>query len=199
MKNDFSLGDGMIRYVFVGLAFCLVIGFQNCARTQEAGTSNNDILSNPSEKVDVSQTEIVEVPVEYYIEHLPQPITQAKVASLYHMEIDVKSGVIQVIDQNNQVNAGVQFCLSQQEADSLRAILNSAEVCDGSVAADPNAMCAQVYAFPYAKLHTPEAEISLGEASDTCHHGPDLCGDQKAMLQSFLANLQGSLLSKTCQ
>ena len=198
----------MKRYVFAGFAFCLVVGFQNCSPRQFADVSTNNSLSNPTEitpveKIDVSRTEILEVPESAFLEAQLQPaIQQSKPSSTFaahHLEIDVKTGVVHVVDQSNDVVTGVQYCLSSADLSELRGILDSAKVCEDKAVVDENLNCTMDYKFPYAKLHLPESEVALGEAMSGCHKGPDLCGEQKDMLQGFLAHVQSQLSSKACQ
>ncbi|WP_413289961.1 hypothetical protein [Bdellovibrio sp. HCB337] len=198
----------MKRYVFAGFAFCLVVGFQNCSRNQLSDTSATNALSNPAEvtpaeKIDVSQTEILEVPESPYLEAQLQSAIQlskpTSALSSHHLEIDVKTGVVHVVDQNNEVVAGVQYCLSSSDLNELRTILDTAKICEDKAAVDESSQCTMNYRFPYAKLHFPQAELALGEAMSGCHKGPDLCGDQKDMLQGFLAHVQSELASKKCE
>lgn len=198
----------MKGYVFAGFAFCLVLGFQNCSPHQlsdvhSASSLNNPAEVTPVEKIDVSQTEILEVPESAYLEaQLQSAIQQSKPNSSFashHLEIDVKTGVIHVVDQSNEVVSEVQYCLSSSDVSELRTILDSAKVCEDSAVVDEQINCTMDYQFPYAKLHLPESEIALGESMSGCHKGPDLCGEQKDMLQGFLANLQSQLSSKKCE
>ncbi len=198
----------MKRYVFAGLAFCLVVGFQNCSRNQLSDNVNNDALNNPAEvtpaeKVDVSQTRALEIPESAYLEaQLQADITQAKPTSIFashHLEIDIKTGVVHVVDQNNEVVVGVQYCLSSSDMSEIRSILASSKVCEDKAVVDENLNCTASYKFPYAKLHFADSELALGEAMSGCHKGPDLCGESKDMLQGFLAHIQNNLAGKKCQ
>ena len=198
----------MKRYVFAGFAFCLVVGFQNCSPKQFSDVNTANGLSNPTEitpveKIDVSQTEILEVPESAFLEAQLQPaIQQSKPNSTFaahHLEIDVKTGVVHVVDQSNEVVAGVQYCLSSSDVSELNAILGSAKVCEDKAVVDENLNCTMEYKFPYARLHLPDSEVALGESMSGCHKGPDLCGEQKDMLQGFLAHVQTKLSSKACQ
>lgn len=198
----------MKRYVFAAFAFCLVVGFQNCSRNQLSDAGDSNALSNPTEitpaeKVDVSQAEAVEVPESAFLEsQLQSAITQAKPTSTFathHLEIDAKTGVIHVLDQNNDTVAGVQYCLSSSDMTELRAILDSAKICEDKALVDEQTNCTMDYTYPYAKLQFVDSEVSLGEAMSGCHKGPDLCGDQKDMLQGFLANLQNKLTNLKCE
>jgi len=198
----------MKRYVFAGFAFCLVVGFQNCSRNQLSDTGNSDALSNPAEvtpveKVDVSQTEMLEVPESAFLEaQLQAEIAQLKPTSTFashHLEIDAKTGVVHVVDQNSEVLAGVQYCLSSSDMSELRSILESAKICEDKAAVDNQLNCTMDYRFPYAKLHFVDSEVALGEALSGCHKGPDLCGTEKDMLQGFLAHVQNNLSSMKCQ
>lgn len=197
----------MKRYVFAGFAFCLVVGFQNCSRNQLSDTNSADALNNPTEvtpaeKVDVSQTEILEVPESAYLETQLRPaIQQSKPTSglaSHHLEIDVKTGVIHVVDQNGDDVTGLQYCLSASDLEELRVILESSRICEDKAQSNSQLNCTMEYRFPYAKLHLPELEIALGESMSGCHKGPDLCGEQKDLMQGFLAHVQNNLAAKTC-
>jgi hypothetical protein len=197
----------MKRYVFAGFAFCLVIGFQNCSPQKLSDVNTSNSLNNPaeitpSEKIDVSQTEILEVPESAYLEaQLQGDIQQLKPSSTFathHLEIDVKTGVIHVLDQNNDILSGVQYCLSASEVAELRTILDSSNICEEKAEVEGQ-LCTMNYTYPYATLHLPNSELALGESTSGCHKGPDLCGEQRDMLQGFLAHVQNQLSSKKCE
>ena len=198
----------MKRYVFAGFAFCLVVGFQNCSPNQLSDVNSSNSLSNPTEitpmeKIDVSQTEILEIPESPYLDaNLQSAIQQAKpdsTFSTHHLEIEVKTGVVHVVDHNNEVVLGVQYCLSSSDVSELQAILDSSQICEDNAVVDNQLQCTMEYQFPYAKLHLPDAELALGESMSGCHKGPDLCGEQKDLLQKFLAEFQSNLDSKKCE
>ncbi len=198
----------MKRYVFAGFAFCFVVGFQNCSRSQFSDVNSSNALSNPTEvtpagKINVSQTEILEVPESAYLEsQLELAIRASKPTSTFaahHLEIDVKTGVVHVVDQNNEDVSGVQYCLSLSDLNELHTILDSSKVCEDNAVVDEQIVCTADYKFPYAKLHFAESQLSLGESMSGCRKGPDLCGEGKDMLQGFLAHVQSSLASKKCE
>lgn len=198
----------MKRYVFAGMAFCLVVSYQNCSRGQfSSDTTSSNALSNPTEvdaaeKADPSQTEIVEVPESSYLEsQLQSAIQQSQPTSIlasHHLEINVKTGVVNVVDQNGDAVNGLQYCLSSDDQDELSSILNSSKICEEKIASNSDMNCALYYISPYAKLHLQSTEVALGEATSSCHKGPDLCGSEKDMLQSFLADFQANLATKKC-
>jgi hypothetical protein len=198
----------MKRSIIAVVGFCAVLGYQNCGRAPVAdGLGNSSELNNPAEvtpveKIDVAQTQAVEVPQNAYLEaQLQVPIQNAKptsVMSAHHLEIDVKTGVISVLDQNNEVTEGVQYCLNQQDQQNLNAILSAAKICEDAAVSGNDMNCTMDYKFPYAKLQLIDTEVSLGESMSGCHRGPDLCGAQKDQLQSLLADLQMHLSSRTC-
>lgn len=200
----------MKRYVFAGLAFCLVIGFQNCARNNQFSDMNTtDALGNPVEvtpveKIDVSQTEIIEIPESSYLESkLQSDILLAKSTSnfsTHHLEIDVKTGVVHVIeDSSGEAIAGLQYCLNSQDLYGMNTILSSSKLCEEKAAIASDQLCTMEYQFPYAKLHFAESEVALGEVFNACQKGIDLCGEQKAQLQSYLAQVQSNLAAKKCE
>lgn len=197
----------MKRYVFAGCAFCLVIGFQNCSPQKLSDVNASDSLNNPtevvpSEKIDVSQTEILEIPESPYLEaQLQKDIQQVQPDATFashHLEIDVKTGVIHVLDQSDEIVIGVQYCLSSGEVAELRAILDSSKICEEK-AEVAGQVCTMNYTFPYATLLFSNSELALGESTSGCHKGPDLCGEQKDLLQGFLAHVQNQLSSKKCE
>jgi hypothetical protein len=198
----------MKRSIFAIVGFCVVLGYQNCGRSQFGDVSSNDAFSNPTEvqpveKIDVAQTRVVEVPENAFLEgQLQAPIEKAAPTSAlasHHLEIDVKTGVIDVLDQNNTKTPGLQYCLNAQDLDRLTAILASAKICEESAPTDSGLNCTMNYQFPYARLHLADAEVPLGESMSGCHHGPDLCGDQKGQMQALLADVQtGLTTTRTC-
>lgn len=198
----------MKRYVFTGFAFCLIICFQNCSPHQFSDVSASNAFSNPTEvtpteKVDVSQTEIVEIPESTYLEsQLEADILAANPTSAFaahHLQIDVKTGVVHVVDQNYETLTGIQYCLSPGEMSELRTILSSSKLCENQAISDQQLVCTAEYRFPYARLQVLDSKISLGESTSGCHKGPDICGVQKEMLQGLLAHIQSSITSKKCE
>jgi hypothetical protein len=204
------LGEMMKRYVFAGFTFCLVIGFQNCSKNNFTDMNQGDALGNPAvatpiEKLDVSQTEKIEIPESSYLESkLQADILQTKATSnfsTHHLEIEVRTGVIQVIEDNNgEAIQGLQYCLNSQDVAALNSILSSSNICEDKVAnTGHDQVCTMEYKFPYAKLHIADAEpVNLGEVFNACSKGFDLCGDQKELLQNYLGQVQSSLDSKKC-
>lgn len=201
----------MKRYVFAGLAFCLVIGFQNCAGNKQFSDMNSsDALGNPfevtpMEKIDVSQTEIIEIPESSYLEaQLQDAILQTKATSnftTHHLEIDVKTGVIDVIEDNSgEAITGLQYCLNSQDLSQLDTILTDSKICEDKVIAQDQRACTMQYQFPYARLHFAETgAVALGEVFNACHRGYDLCGEKRDLLQEFLGKVQSELKSKKCE
>lgn len=197
----------MKRSIIAILGFCAVLGYQNCGRSQLADVNSNDGLSNPAEvqpveKIDVAQTRVIEVPENAYLEaQLQNAVQNAKPTSAlssHHLEIEVKTGVIDVLDQNNEKTEGLQYCLNAQDLQKLTSIIETAKICEDSAASSSNQNCTMNYKFPYARLLLADAEVPLGESLSGCHRGPDLCGEHKASLQALLADVQMNLSSKTC-
>ncbi|HEY8272783.1 MAG TPA: hypothetical protein VIG33_17955 [Pseudobdellovibrionaceae bacterium] len=198
----------MKRYVLAAFTFCLIIGFQNCSPHQFTDVNNSNALSNPAEvtpaeKVDVSQTEIVEIPESPYLESLLQSdiiaINPTSTFASHHLTINVKTGVVHVMDQNNETLAGIQYCLSSSDVNELQTILTSSKLCENQAIIDEQTNCTANYQFPYARLQVLDTKISLGESTSGCHKGPDLCGEQRDLLQGLIAHIQGDLASKKCE
>lgn len=203
-------GGLMKRHVYVVLTFCLVVGFQNCARNNQALDSNSsDAMRNPAEvtpieKIDVSQVEIVEIPESPFLESkIQSDIVQSKAASnfsTHHIEIDVKTGVIHVIeDASNEPVPDLQYCLSSEELVNLNSILASSKLCEEKAALSHDQVCTMEYQFPYARLHFADSKVALGEVFNACQKGFDLCGEQKSQLQSYLGKIQMDLPAKKCE
>ena len=200
----------MKRYVFAGFAFCLVIGFQNCSKNNFTDMNTTDALGNPMiatpiEKLDVSQTETVEIPESSFLESkLQADILQAKSTSnfsTHHLEIDVKTGVIHVIeDSSGESIPSIQYCLNNRDLYSLNSILSASKICEEKIPAkNTNQVCTMQYKFPYAKLHISNSEpVALGEVFNACSSGFDLCGEQKDQLQAFLGQVQTNLTNLKC-
>jgi len=209
-RTTVVFGGLMKKYVYASLILCLVVGYQNCARNNQFSDMNNSnamgntVEATPIEKIDVSQVEIVEIPESSFLESKIQPdIIQSKAASsisTHHLEIDVKTGVINVIeDANGQPISGLQYCLRPEELLNLNSILARSQVCEEKVATSRDQLCIMEYQFPYARLHFVDSQVALGEVFNACQKGFDLCGEQKDQLQAYLGQIQMDLAAKRCE
>lgn len=165
----------------------------------------NPVVGTPIEKLDVSQTETVEIPESSFLESkLQADILQTKSTSnftTHHLEIDVKTGVIHVIEENSGDSiSGIKYCLNSQDLYTLGSILAASKICEEKIPAQNSSqVCTMEYKYPYAKLHILNSEpVALGEVFNACSSGFDLCGDRKNQLQTFLGQVQSSLTAMKC-
>lgn len=200
----------MKKYAVLSTMFLtLLFGFQNCtptAATQSGSDTATGVSQSPSDgasQAAISGIQAIEVPsVNSTLGFSGKPAPDSSLL------IDVEDGHIDVADQNGNIDDSQRKCLSNEELSEVRAILATGQICQKdestgnaltSVVSDR--ACAQIYKFPYAKLHKKDGqeEINLGEARSSCSVGPDLCGEHKDLLKAFLKAVVSDLARKDCK
>lgn len=163
---------------------CLVLGFQNCARSGMSGSSSEssstgaaELNSSSSQMASVTEVEI--------------PYGQGG-----ELVVNVSSGQIQAVNAQDQATA--TYCVSSSNLQQLQTLLASAQLCEGSSSSgSADQVCAQVYTAPYATL-VGSSVMTLGESLDSCGTGlQDLCGSAAASFKTLVSNISSNLQS--CQ
>lgn len=91
-----------------------------------------------------------------------------------------------------------RYCLTETLTNEILHILKTSQVCKKP---DPPAgqICTMAVKLPYAEIITEKETFSLGGASDGCGSNSfDLCGDQAAVLQGFIASVKTNYKSFSC-
>lgn len=194
----------MKRIISISLATFLVLAFQNCAKqqlsTQDGALSASQKLDStpPSAKIDstidLSQVETISIPNDMGLaqsgySHVSDPAGE--------FIVETQTGLIKAIGSNGQ-ELKQKFCLSDDETDELRNILDTGKVCLGSNEVPDGMMCTMAYQMPYVALSIAGEEVHLGSASNGCVKPTDLCGDHAKMLRGFVTNLLANIESKKC-
>lgn len=192
----------MKRYLLLSTMFLtLLFGFQNCTPSQigqETGTaatavSQNGDSSSSSAIAGVNKIEIPSLNNTLGI--------RGKPGSDMTLQIDINNGHIDVLDQNGTIDSSQKKCLSAAELSEVRAILSTGKMCEaGRNTSSQEVACAQYITEPYAKLLKDNShdDVILGFWSSSCEHGPDLCGDHKEIMKSFLKAVASQINNKDC-
>lgn len=194
----------MKRWTFLLITGCLLVSFQNCARTAiDTTTGQIQTMSESSvSNLNPADAQTLEVPSSMAIDSAVSKIS-AKAASeelfiSYNLSVHPKTGVIDVLRPDGSVSPDSQFCLQSGQIAELEDLLTQARLCEAQDHSSENTGCTMDYHSPYAKLHFSDRSVVLGERYSGCYKGPDLCGEQSQKLQAFLKTITESLPSLSC-
>lgn len=163
---------------------CLVLGFQNCARSG-ASSSADDASSTGPAVLNSSISQIGQVSA-----------VEISYGQGGELVVDLSTGHINELNAQG-VSAGA-YCASATDLQDLQTLLASAQLCEGTTTtSSANQVCAQSYTAPYATL-VSSSVIKLGESFDSCGTGlQDLCGETAVSFKNLLSDISGNLQS--CQ
>ena len=197
----------MNRWIFLTASLVMMVGFQNCAQ-QKLNDSIEQVQSltdgaPESEKIfpdgDLAHVDTVEIPFRYQDSNVR---SQAEFMKNGRILLSVDNGFIMAVDEGGQQMGDKDHCMKSEDRESLRSILDRANVCRGKQkVADENAMCIQVYQEGYASLYKSSEKIELGSAGNPC--APplfDLCGEGalKEEFMTLITKVKASWNSMSC-
>lgn len=114
--------------------------------------------------------------------------------------VDLETG--EIIRLGEEQAAAEPLCLTEDELEEIRSILETSKVCEPVQDSNPGRVCTMEYGEAYAWLVSEdqrgEAVLALGEKLNGCHKPIDLCGDHSNLLKGFLANISNSLDGRSC-
>jgi hypothetical protein len=190
--------------MLVGLitfASVVFFAFQNCSKTtafqsEMAGRSIESVLS--VEKQNLSELNVGAI--QLFIPDSKVVTQSGNTYSLKYnkiLEIDLDSGNMVV---SNDVDSTVGlFCLPSAMRAEMTEMMRSAQLCREIKNLPPDAVCAQVFTMPYAKLMTSGSEIDLGSAATSCADKTDLCSEDKVRFQDMIARMNANYANYSCQ
>lgn len=160
--------------VLAGGLFVLV-SFQNCS--PESSSQNQDTLTPQQSKIedpDVKQASLIQI-------HTMDDSIE--------LNLDLSNG--NLIQRNRVTNQTVNRCLSSSMIGTINDLLQSSQLCESTATVqDSDRMCAQVYTPAYASLLWSNGTLqSIGESLNSCERGPDLCGQDGAILRGLLRDI----------
>lgn len=176
----------MNRWVFVIAVTAIVVGFQNCAKTNlnEAQSTGANIGTGEYNKTDAKDFKKVTLP-DY--------------SKNQYLDLDLKSGKLVAFENLGEIR-GDQYCLNDQELLEIQNLLAESQVCEPVADASKveGQVCTMIYQYPYAMLIDSKHEIRLGEKNNGCDAPVDLCGDAPKKLKVFIDKILKSLKDKSC-
>lgn len=188
------------KLIISSILLTLIMAFQNCSPQK---VSQNDSI--PSDTGVDNQTPMNQSPAPTvdFLEimtspSMPDPSTESQKLLPASLLVDLVTGEIASLDRSAQVDPSQKYCLLQSELSAINTILKTSQICESSTPVSAEIACAMIYRSPYAKLHTPESEILLGESRSSCEYGPDLCGEHKKLLQEFITSLLSHISQRAC-
>lgn len=186
------------RLSLVVFSFCLMLGFQNCART---GTT--DMLSVDSMETVIFDSHgsddlsYVEVPANAEETTVWKKVAgQTVLKGDQRLLISPKSGDIYLVDNMN-TDLG-KHCLSPDDHRRLQEILANISVCQMPI--EKAEICAARYVPAYASLVFGDNRVSLGEQRDSCGYGrQEICGQQSDIFKSFVSYVRANFTDMSCE
>jgi hypothetical protein len=194
----------MKRWIFPLIIGCLLVSFQNCARTAVDSTTGQiqTMSENSVSTLNPSDAQTVEVPnsatVDSQVSKVSAKASSDSLFSSYNLSIHPKTGIVDVLEADGSVSPDTQFCLRSAQIAQLEDLLTQAKLCEAQDQSHGDVACSMDYHSPYAKLHFSDRDVVLGERYSGCNKGPDLCGAQSTQMQAFLKNVTDNLASLTC-
>ncbi len=187
----------------------LVISFQNCAKSNlgslepNQASQVNPAIETPVTSLEPAQAAAVALPnspaIDAKIDSLQASPADANALNAYNLVIHTKTGIIDVIDANGDVDASKQFCLESAQIASLEGLLAASQICEGAdESQNSDQLCQMEYSFPYAKLQFDGQSVSLGEKFSACHKGTDLCGNNAKQMKDFVSSVVSHLENQSC-
>lgn len=153
--------------VLVGMSI-LMFGFQNCSQ-QPTALDHNELAGSRQAKIEDPDLKIARS-----IDILTQSDGQV-------VNLDLATGRL--------TSGSVERCLSESALGEINDLVRNSSLCVFESTATEDMMCAQVYMPAYANIHWPDMSVKVGEATDSCNRGPDLCGQDGKTLRGLLRDV----------
>lgn len=173
------------------------VAFQNCQQVPHPDDLSNAGDQKSANKIDLKGHKISEISLLFLEnETVSRNSGSYQVQVNKTLKISLPSGTIAVSsDLDNQV---VNYCLTETLTNEVIEILKTSQICKNPDPA-PGQVCTMALKLPYAEIFTEKETYSLGGASDGCGtNGMDLCGEQAAVLQGFVASVKTNYKSFAC-
>ena len=186
----------MQRWMIGLFMTALVLSYQNCGSPQTPmGASGESTLkgidSNSSQVEAESWTGI-----EFVSESANSPRGER-----YHLDLNTGE-IVAFSELAAKPSEQRRLCLTEDELDEIRAIIETSSVCEPVEQVREDQMCTMQYESPYAWLvsedNRGEAILALGEKSNGCDQPTDLCGDHPNLLKGFIAAVARDLDQRSC-
>lgn len=126
----------------------IFLSFQNC--------SKKNLQFSPSD-LTITHIETQKTAVDSFRDLLIYDRTNG-----IQYDLELNSGRIRVMNDDG-VDQGIQYCLSDHQKEALNQILFQAEVCEQPSAGQGDRVCAQSYQYPYAAFINGGIVVRLGE------------------------------------
>lgn len=173
------------------IVFCLcgsILSFQNCRQVDSTAVTTNKIEESPSafQRIPASNVNNLKM----------FSVVQGRYG---YYSLDMVSGQINMLDEDAEspIDPQRRFCLSDQELQSIRSILESSDICQPEQQADAEINCPMIYRYPYAIANLSGLEIRLGEKKNGCDKAADLCDGKERLLQDKIYEVLTNL--KECR
>lgn len=160
--------------VVAGGLFVLV-SFQNCS---PEGMSQNQATLTPAQKK-------IEDP----------DLKNASLIQIHTMddsvELNLNLSTGDLMQRNKVTGQSVNRCLSSSMLGTINDLMLASSLCESQAAfQDADRVCAQVYIPAYASIiWSNGTQQKVGESQSSCEKGPDLCGQDGALLRGLLRDV----------
>ena len=176
----------MKKTLYISAVVGLVMAFQNCGKSivgSDQSVNSEQVGTNQQDSSTISQ------PVEFDLKSVDK-IKFFNQLDASYLTVDLQDGSIRLYNRQGQEQTSSHESLESEDLSKIKALIGSVKICSDDRKQDPNMMCAMLYRAPYVFLLAKNQELSLGEAFDSCHSGPDICDPkQKTQLVDFIKEL----------
>lgn len=160
--------------VIAGGLFVLV-SFQNCS--PEGTSQNQDTLTPTQTKIedpDLKKASLLQI----------QTMDDS-----VELSLDLSTG--DLLQRNKVTGQSVSRCLSSSMLGTINDLMQASSLCESKPSIqDADRVCAQVYMPAYASiLWSNGTKQDVGESQNSCEKGPDLCGQDGAILRGLLRDV----------
>lgn len=154
--------------------FFVLLSFQNCSQSgSSAGVDTNTPRQSKIEDPDLKQAQNIDI---------------LTLDDSIKINLDLSSG--RLTQMNLTTGQSVVKCLSSSMVGTINDLMNASSLCESKPpVTGEDIACAQVYGYPYAQLNWSDKSQKVGEYTDSCNRGPDLCGQDGNILRGLLRDV----------
>lgn len=177
------------KYFGIGIVVALIgLSFQNCAKGS-AGASNEENLEAHFVRSDAKGFSVLHVNEQAVLNSQDDVgASLNKSSENRYFKIDLNLSSIQLTDRRGN-SVGSAVSLSNEDRDNLTNLLNDAEICEPVNTQSSSVACTMIYTYPYVELVNGSEIKKLGERSNGCDPGIDLCDQKNKDLKIYLKDI----------
>lgn len=198
------------KVILLSFSSLILVGtFQNCAQATGASAftpvasgagGSLEPSSNSMDKVDnISLGSADYINLSLRSLYAESDVQKKSVRDSQNLKINLSNGEMRYVDLEGSAINSVRLCLTRQELEEFKSVLQSVKVCQPNVPRSrEDIACTQVYKYPFAMVEYGTGEkVKLGEVAG-CNRSLDLCEEYRDVFNGFAAYLRSHLDSRKC-